>query len=420
MYRRMTMHKLWCAMFVAAICGIMLNQALAGPVADIMVVNDVFTIGDDIDVWVTAVNPTHEFEIDVYLMATTDGSTAYLTPSGWGSEQKPFIAGYMMPQLTEPVTLRLASVTAGQIPAFAGKKCRLKLWVTPSNVPEMVYCEDEVTFSVAPEGFVAIPSGRFMMGTGHTPCPFLDQVPHKVCLTSFFAAETETTVADFAAFLNEAGATVADCDVVGPDGGRWAYRGSLAVDFNDGVFTPKAGYEDYPATVRYVGAAAYVASMGAKLPTEAQWEYAARAFAPGDYPWGNEESCDWGNIWVDGDACNSWLLPVRSFPPNGFGLYEVCGNATEICSDWFDRDEHNGLPWGESYYQWCYENYPDGIVNPQGPPGPPPGIEPTYYAPWRVTRGGPPTSPYMCMLWARATMIGPDFNSFRVVLEPPR
>jgi len=401
----------------AVALGLLATAVLAGPVADIMTVNDVFTIGDDIDVWVTAVNPTHGFEIDVYLTATTVGSTTYLTSSGWRSEQGPFIAGYMMPQLAEPVTLRLASITAGQTPASAGKQCTLKLWITPSNVPEMVYCEDEAAFSVAPQGFVAIPSGRFMMGTGHTACPLPGQVPHKVCLNSFFIAETETTVTDFAAFLNSAGATVDGCDIVGPDGGRWAYRGGLLIDFEDGVFAPTPGYEDNPVVVYYGGAEAYVLSMGAKLPTEAQWEYAARAFASGDYAWGNEESCDRGNIWADGDPCNYTLLPVRSFPPNDFGLYEVSGNAAEICSDWFDRDTFNGLPWGKSYYQWCYDNYPDGIVNPQGPPGPPPGTNVTYYAPYRVTRGGPAMYQCLCMLWARDIWLE---YGFRVVLEPPK
>ena len=413
------MKKISGMLLLAAVLALLTGLVTAGPVADIMVKSDVFTIGDDIDVWVTAVNPTHEFEVDIYLAGTTDGGRMCLGASGWTTEIVPLFAGFLMPQFTGPVLLRLATIEAGELPAPPNKGCTLKLWITPSNVNEMVYCEDEASFSVAPEGFVAIPSGRFLMGTGFTTNPHERVVPHKVCLTSFFVAETETTVSEFAAFLNDAGATLDGGTIAGPDGEKWAYL-TMPIEFENGVFAPEPGCEDNPADVRYAGAEAYVLWKGGKLPTEAQWEYAARAFAPGDYPWGNEESCDFGNINVDGHRCNPRPLPVRSFPPNGFGLYEVSGNSTEICSDWFDLGVDMSAPWGKTYYEWCLENYPDGIVNPQGPPEAPPGAHVTSYSPYRVMRGGPPTYECCCMLWVRHMSITTPFDSFRVVLEPPK
>ncbi|MGO4591606.1 formylglycine-generating enzyme family protein [Paenarthrobacter sp. 2TAF44] len=129
---------------------------------------------------------------------------------------------------------------------------------------------------------------------------------------------------------------------------------------------PDSHWEDIPdhpvVHVSHNDALAYCDWAGRRLPTEAEWEYAARGGLDGKrYAWGNE-------LTPDGEhRCNIWqgafphenttedghlgTAPVKSFPANGYGLYEVAGNVWEWCSDWF-------LP---KYYR----NSP--VDNPQGP-----------------------------------------------------
>lgn len=109
---------------------------------------------------------------------------------------------------------------------------------------------------------------------------------------------------------------------------------------------------DHPvAHVSWNDAVAYARWAGKRLATEAEWEYAARGGLVGKrYAWGNEltpggrHRC---NIWQgefpvrntaeDGYA---WTAPARSFPPNGFGFYNMAGNVWEWCGDWFSPDWH--------------------------------------------------------------------------------
>lgn len=115
---------------------------------------------------------------------------------------------------------------------------------------------------------------------------------------------------------------------------------------------PTAGLGDHPAVhVSWNDAAAYCAWAGVRLPTEAEWEYAARGGLEGkEFPWGDELTLG------DRHMCNVWqgefperdtgedgftgTAPVDSFQPNGYGLYTVVGNTWEWCADHFHTDWH--------------------------------------------------------------------------------
>ena len=100
--------------------------------------------------------------------------------------------------------------------------------------------------------------------------------------------------------------------------------------------------------VAFEDAEAYAAWAGKELPTEAEWEFAARGGLEGaEFAWGDELTpggthlantwqgpFPWRNFAADGFA---GTCPVRSFPPNGYGLFEVCGNVWEWTTDWLGR-----------------------------------------------------------------------------------
>ncbi|MBN1782439.1 formylglycine-generating enzyme family protein [bacterium] len=193
------------------------------------------------------------------------------------------------------------------------------------------------------DGMVFIEAGReFMMGSENGD---EDEKPvHRVYLDDFYMDACEVSNARFCIFLNEQG---------NQSGGgvEWLdmESGYCRIMKQDGLYVPREGYENHPVVeVTWYGAEAYTAWAGKRLPTEAEWEYAARGGLEGeDYPWGEGINSKYANY----NGRNDGTMPVENYPPNGYGLYQMAGNVQEWCADWYEDNYYRKSP---------YEN-------PQGP-----------------------------------------------------
>jgi len=188
-----------------------------------------------------------------------------------------------------------------------------------------------------PQEMVLVPAGAFAMGQAHGD---KDERPvHDVHLGAFCMDLTPVTNSQYAAFLNEMGNR--------KEGGKkWLDTDCLEcpllvrIKEKQGAFIPKSGYADHPAIkVSWYGAKAYCERAGKMLPTEAQWEKAARGGLAGKkFPWGDSPDDKLANI----NGKNT--TPVKSFPPNGYGLYDMAGNVWEWVEDWYDPRYYSRSP----------------------------------------------------------------------------
>lgn len=253
------------------------------------------------------------------------------------------------------------------------------------------------------KGMVLIPAGVFEMG-GNNSQASADEFPkHTVAVDAFYIDVSEVTNAQFKKFVDATGYITtaekapdweelkkslppgtpkpADSMLVAASlvfkatkgavnlndyGQWWGWVSGASWKHPQGPKSDIVGKENYPVVqVSWDDANAYCRWAGKRLPTEAEWEFAARGKLINNiYPWGNE------NVAVGKVKANSWqgqfpynntlkdgyfgAAPVKSFAPNGYGLYDMAGNVWEWCSDWYKNN----------YYESCKGKT---VVNPQGP-----------------------------------------------------
>jgi len=200
---------------------------------------------------------------------------------------------------------------------------------------------------------VPIPRGTFRMGNDLSP--WSDERPaHDVTVGPFLMDAHEVTNRQFARFVEQTGyVTTAQKHgwsyVYDRQTDQWVKTTGADWRHPGGSETSLVAREDFPVVhVSWYDAAAYARWAGGSLPTEAQWEYAARGgLRDADYPWGNEErpggryQANYRQFGPDRGADGfAALAPVGRFPAHGFGLYDMSGNVWEWCADWYAEDAY--------------------------------------------------------------------------------
>jgi len=301
----------------------------------------------------------------------------------------------------------------------------LAVWAcnTPKQKAQTPSADNAKAVVSIPEGMVKIPEGNFIMG-GKSEQAEADELPrHQVKVSAFLMDETEVTNEDFGAFVKATGyATIAEQDIdweemskdlppnvpKPPDSllaagslvftategpvnlrnyAQW-WKWTTAADWKhpDGPSSSIEGKKDYPVVhIAWEDAVAYAEWAGKRLPTEAEWEWASMGGLDDvKFPWGNEpveKAYDKANFWqgqfpyqnLEKDGFFG-AAPVRSYAPNGYGLYDMAGNVWEWCQDKYRYD---------GYEQ---EDVYGTIENPKGPRDSFDPAEPTV--PKNVIRGG--------------------------------
>jgi formylglycine-generating enzyme len=176
---------------------------------------------------------------------------------------------------------------------------------------------------------------------------------HRVYISEFFIGRFPVTQDEYARFVRATGypaPAVRGLPLI-TVGGRDALFRELALPYVWEDDQPPAGHGSHPVVlVRYDDAVAYCAWLSeaigraARLPSEAEWEKAARGGADGlRYPWGNDADPTRCNYLSDPAVKRTrGTRPTGTYPPNAYGLYDVCGNVWEWVSDWYNA-EYYGL-----------------------------------------------------------------------------
>ena len=201
---------------------------------------------------------------------------------------------------------------------------------------------------------VVIPGGSFMMGSPDDEAGRKkNEGPrHRVAIASFAVSETPITVAQWAAFAKKTGHRTEENPYSD------TCRSGIKAEF-DQTDTHPVVCVSWNDAQRYVQWLSAQSGKKYRLLSEAEWEYAARAGTEGPYPFPSDSistSANHGNDKGGGDAADGYTFtsPVKTYPANSFGLYDMIGNVWEWTQDCYHEDQgydgapNNGAAWVES------------------------------------------------------------------------
>ncbi|TSC32407.1 formylglycine-generating enzyme family protein [Corallococcus sp. Z5C101001] len=304
---------------------------------------------------------------------------------------------------------------------------------------------------------VWIPGGTYWMGSDHH---YPEEAPaHQVTVSGFWMDRYTVTNEQFARFVEQTGyVTVAQRPLVAADypgatpeslvpgslvfqkakqpvdlgnvANWWSYVPGASWKHPEGLRSSVKHRRDHPVVhIAYEDAEAYATWAGKALPTEAEWERAARGgLDRNEFCWGNDFTphgehlantwqgyFPWQNLREDG---HEGTCPVGSFPPNGYGLHEMAGNVWEWTTDWY-HERHQGHP-GKAC---CIPVNPRGPATAQGSQDP---STPAVTIPRRVLKGGSYLcAPNYCRRYRpaarspQAVDSGASHIGFRCIVRPP-
>ena len=219
----------------------------------------------------------------------------------------------------------------------------------PTSSPEPTSTHIPVDNTV----MIYVPAGDFPMGSGSSS-PKKEQPQHIVFLDAFWIDQTEITNIKFEIFINET-AYKTDSEKRGESwvysGGKWLEQTGAYWSQPNGSGSNLRGKSEHPAVhISWNDAYAYCAWRGGRLPTEAEWEKAARGTTASSYPWGNASPSP---QYLNYNLSIRDTVAVGSYPQGAspYNIYDLSGNVWEWVSDWY----------GENYYQVSPSS------NPQGP-----------------------------------------------------
>ena len=207
---------------------------------------------------------------------------------------------------------------------------------TPPPPPPPVVIPPPVTTPEPPEGMVLIPAGDFQMGSEDAEARPREQPIHTVYVDAFYMDKYEVTNLDYKKFV------LANPQWQKSRIPRSLHSGSYLKHWTDNNYP--TGKANHPVTyVSWYAAVAYSKWIGKRLPTEAEWEKAARGGKSGlKYPWGNTISSARANYGQDPRVGDT--KAVGSYAANGYGLYDMSGNVWEWCLDAYDENFYFSSP----------------------------------------------------------------------------